>query len=247
MKVIVHGVTGKMGQVVANLTKNGYAGSEYVAGISPDVVTEMPGLYKTPEKCTEQADVLIDFSFHGATKALLDYCVSRNLAAVIATTGHTEEEEAYIKKASEKIAVFHSANMSVGVAVTADLVKRATKAFPGANIEIIETHHNQKLDAPSGTALIMANAVQEVRPECTINSGRTGHGKRTENEIGIHSLRIGNVVGLHEILISTGNETITIKHQANSRDLFGEGAVRAAQFICNKKPGLYNMTDLVGE
>lgn len=246
MKVIVHGVTGKMGQVVTDLAKKGFSGAEYAAGVSPDVVVEQPGLYKTLDKCTEQADVVVDFSFHTATKDLLDYCIRRNLAVVIATTAHTEEEKLYIQKASEKIPVFYSANMSLGVAVLADLAKRAAAAFPNANIEIVETHHNQKLDVPSGTALMLANSIKEARPQSVYNVGRHENGKRTDEEIGIHSLRLGNVVGIHEILISTGNETITLKHEASSRALFGEGAMRAAQFICGKAPGLYKMSDIIG-
>lgn len=246
MKVIVHGVTGRMGQVVTDLAKKGFAGAEYVAGVSPDVVVEGPGLYKTLDKCNEEADVVVDFSFHGATKDLLDFCIRRKLAVVVATTAHTPEEKQMIVEASKQIPVFFSANMSLGVAVLADLAKRAAAAFPDANIEIVETHHNQKLDVPSGTALMLANSIKQARTDCTFNVGRHENGKRTDQEVGIHSVRLGNVVGIHEILISTGNETITLKHEASSRALFGEGAMRAAQFLCTKGPGLYQMSDIVG-
>jgi 4-hydroxy-tetrahydrodipicolinate reductase len=189
---------------------------------------------------------VVDFSFHGAVKGLLDYCVEHKLPVVVATTGHTEEEKALIAQASKSIPVFFSANMSVGIAVTADLARKAAAAFPDADIEIVETHHNRKVDVPSGTALLLADSIRQARPQSVYNIGRPENGKRTKEEIGIHSLRIGNVVGIHEILISTGNETITIKHECHSRDLFAEGALRAAAFICGKGPGLYNMKDMIG-
>ncbi|MBR6348444.1 MAG: 4-hydroxy-tetrahydrodipicolinate reductase [Spirochaetales bacterium] len=245
MRVIIHGITGKMGQMIKSLADAGFAGSEFAAGVSPDVTVEGNGLYKSFDKCTEEADVVVDFSFHTAVKGLLDFCVSRKLPVVIGTTAHTPEEKELIKEASKKIPVFATGNMSVGVAVLADLAKKTAAAFPGADIEIVETHHNQKVDVPSGTALMLANSIKEVRPEAVYNIGRHENGRRKPEEIDIHSLRIGNVVGIHEILVSTGNETITLKHEAHSRALFGEGALRAAAFICTKGPGLYDMKDMV--
>ena len=245
MRVIIHGITGKMGQMIKSLADANFAGSEFAAGVSPDVTVEGNGLYKSFDKCTEEADVVVDFSFHTAVKGLLDFCVSRKLPVVIGTTAHTPEEKELIKEASKKIPVFATGNMSVGVAVLADLAKKTAAAFPGADIEIVETHHNQKVDVPSGTALMLANSIKEVRPEAVFNIGRHENGRRKPEEIDIHSLRIGNVVGIHEILVSTGNETITLKHEAHSRALFGEGALRAAAFICTKGPGLYDMKDMV--
>ncbi len=245
MRVLVHGVTGRMGQIITDLANKGFAGAQFAAGVSPDVQVEGNSLYKSFAGVTEQCDVVVDFSFHTGTKSLLDYCVSKGLPVVVATTGHTEEEKAFIEEAAKHIAVFHSANMSVGVAVLADLARKAASAFPDANIEIVETHHNQKVDVPSGTALMLANAIHEARPESVNNVGRHQNGKRTAEEVGIHSLRIGNVVGIHEILISTGNETITLKHEAHSRALFGEGALRAAAFLIGKPAGLYNMKDML--
>lgn len=245
MKVIVHGVTGRMGQVVADLAHKGFAGAEYAAGVSPDVEVESPGYYKSLDSCTEEADVVVDFSFHGAVRSLLDYCIRRSLPVVIATTAHTPEEKALIEEASKKIPVFYSFNMSLGIAVLADLAKRTAAAFPEADIEIVETHHNQKLDVPSGTAIMIADSIHEARPQAVDNIGRHENGKRAVEEIGIHSIRLGNVVGIHEVLVSTGNETITLKHEASSRALFGEGAMKAAAFLCTKKPGLYDMRDMV--
>ena len=245
MRVIVNGITGRMGTIIRDLSEKGFADAVFAAGVSPDVVKEEGNLHQSFESCTEDADVVVDFSFHGAVGSLLDFCVRRNLPVVIATTGHTPEEKALIEKASKSIAIFRSANMSIGVAVTADLAKKAASAFPDSNIEIVETHHNQKLDVPGGTALLLADSIRSARPDCVYNIGRHENGKRSSSEIGIHSLRIGNVVGIHEILISTGNETITIKHEAHSRALFGEGALRAASFLIGKKPGIYNMEDML--
>ena len=245
MRVLVHGITGHMGQIIASLAKEGFADSTLAGGVSPDVETEGNGLFRSFDSCDVQADVVVDFSFHTATKALLDYCISRNLPVVVATTGHTAEEKVAIVSASERIPVFYSANMSVGVAVLADLAKRTAASFPNADIEIVETHHNRKVDVPSGTALMLADSIKEARPEAVFNIGRHENGRRKPEEIDILSLRIGNVVGIHEILVSTGNETITLKHEAHSRALFGEGALRAASFICGKAPGLYNMKDMI--
>ena len=175
----------------------------------------------------------------------MDYCVTRTLPVVVATTGHTAEEKEKIAAAAKRVPVFCSANMSMGVAVLADLARRAAAAFPEADIEIVETHHNQKLDVPSGTALLLADAVREAREDAVLLVGRHENGKRAAREIGIHSVRLGGEVGTHEILISTGSETITLKHQAHSRALFAEGALRAAAFLIGKPAGLYSMKDII--
>ena len=166
---------------------------------------------------------------------------------MIATTGHTEEEKELIRRASSTIPVFYSANMSVGVAVICRLAKQAAAAFPEADVEIVETHHHRKMDAPSGTALMLAEGIREVRPDSVITTGRSGQGKREANEIGIQSVRLGNVVGIHEIMISTGNETITIKHEASDRALFADGAAVAAEYLICKSAGLYNMNDYMNQ
>lgn len=245
MRVIVNGITGKMGHIIRDLTLQGLCDSKFVCGVSPDVEVDQKTLHKSFATCNEEADVVIDFSFHEGVKDLLDFCVAKSLPVVIGTTGHTLEEKTLIANAAESIPVFYSANMSMGVAVTAELARKAAAAFPDADIEIIETHHNKKIDVPSGTALMLGNAIKEVRPQSVFNVGRPENGERTKDEIGIHSLRIGNVVGIHEVVISTGNETLTIKHEAHSRALFGEGAIRAAALLIGKEPGLYTMKDLI--
>ena len=153
---------------------------------------------------------------------------------------------AAIRAAAEHIPVFFSANMSLGVAVLADLVRRAAALFPDADIEIVEIHHNRKVDVPSGTALMLGRAVQDARPEAKLLVGRHENGKRTREEVGIHSLRLGSEVGTHEVLISTDTETISLKHQAHDRALFADGALAAAAFLRGKAPGLYTMRDLIG-
>ena len=150
-----------------------------------------------------------------------------------------------IAAAAEKIPLFFSANMSLGVALLVELAKQAAAAFPEAEIEIIEKHHDRKVDAPSGTALMLADALCEVRPEATVNCGRSGQGKRTQGEIGIHAVRMGNIVGEHEVMIGTPNQTITLKHEAHSRALFAEGALAAAAFLIGKEVGIYDMKSLV--
>lgn len=142
--------------------------------------------------------------------------------------------------------MFFSANMSIGVAVLADLARRAAAALPDADIEIVEIHHNQKLDVPSGTALMLAKRIQSARPDSTLLIGRSENGRRTAQEIGIHSIRLGNEVGTHEILISTGNEVLTLKHEAKNRTLFADGALAAAAWLIGKPAGLYSMQDIMG-
>ena len=164
---------------------------------------------------------------------------------MIATTGQTEEEFAVIDECAKSIPVFLSANMSIGIAVLTSLAKQAAAAFPEADIEIVELHHNRKLDAPSGTAVMLANAIKEVRPDSNIVEGRSGHCKRDPKDIGISAVRLGNEVGTHEVYIATQTQRIKLEHVAQSRSLFAEGAVRAAEFLIEKGPGLYGMKDLV--
>lgn len=240
MRMIVNGAGGRMGQKVLELMeKNGIE----LAGA---VDRHGGGNYTSLAECTGPADVVIDFSSHEATLELMDYCVARNLPVVVATTGHTLEELSAIDMAAEHIPVFRSANMSVGVALLARLVKQAAAIFAGCDVEIVEAHHNRKADAPSGTALLLADAVKSQRPEAKYVCGRSGMGKREPEEIGIHALRMGNVVGQHQVMFATDTQTITLKHEAHDRALFAEGALTAAGFLVNQAPGLYQMEDLLG-
>lgn len=243
LKVVINGIDGAMGTILARCIAAA-DDMEVVAGITP---TGAGGAYTSLDQFTGEADVLIDFTHHSCTNALMDYCVGRGLPAVVCTTGQTEEEMEYIRKASETIPVFKSANMSVGVALTAKVVKEIAAKFGGCEIEIIETHHNRKADAPSGTAFMLADAVLEARPELHVNCGRSGMAKRMPDEIGISAIRIGNVVGKHEVMFGTANQTITITHEAHDRALFADGAVEAARFLAGKPAGFYDMDDLLAD
>ena len=240
MNILLNGISGFMGREVVKLCDEGYRGASLLYGVDPRGGV---GIYTSFEQLpsTDEIDCIIDFSHHSATAELLDFATYANLPLVLCTTGHTEDEIAMIQATAKRIPLFYSGNMSVGIALLIELAKTTAMALPEAEIEIIERHHDRKLDAPSGTALMLANAVCEVRPEAYPNCGRSGHGKRTPEEIGIHSIRMGNIVGEHEVIIGTQSQTITLKHEAHNRALFAEGAIAAADFIVGRTPGLYDM------
>ncbi|MEG1683691.1 MAG: 4-hydroxy-tetrahydrodipicolinate reductase, partial [Oscillospiraceae bacterium] len=234
MNIIVNGAAGRMGRVVCGLIESG----RHKVAARVDASCTETGYFPTLEATSAlAADCIVDFSHHSATGTLLAYAIARHLPLVIATTGQTEEEHAQIVAAATEIPIFQSANMSVGIALLLQLSKLAAKVFPDADIEIVERHHNQKLDVPSGTALLLANGIRQVRQDATYNIGRHENGKRTPQEIGIHSLRMGNVVGDHEVSFTTGAQSITLTHSAQDRSLFGEGALAAAAFLQGRQPG----------
>ena len=241
MKVIVNGALGRMGQQVRRLLEED--GIPLAAAVDP---AGGEGICAALADYSGPADVVIDFSNHATAPALLAYCTARKLPLVAATTGYTPEEFALLEEASKTIPIFQSYNMSLGVALLARLVGQAAAIFGGCDVEIIEAHHNRKADAPSGTALLLADAVKAKRPEAEYVFGRSGQHKRGPNEIGIHALRMGNVVGEHEVIFATDNQSISLKHQAHDRALFAEGALTAANFIVRQGPGLYHMDDLLG-
>ncbi len=240
IKVILNGACGRMGKEVEALiaSTDDMELCARVDKFGTDCLTSL-------SEYTGEADVIIDFSHHSAVTELLEYAVQRKIPVIVATTGHTVDEKELILKAAESTAVFHSANMSLGVALLAELAKKAALAMPDADIEIVETHHNRKLDAPSGTALMLADELKETRENAGLAIGRSGQCKRQKNEIGIQSVRRGNIPGIHEVLISTDSQTITLKHEAHSRALFAEGAISAARFTAGKEPGLYNMKSMI--
>lgn len=246
MKVLICGVGGRMGREVAKLALEGMRGAVPVAGfdILPVDTREFP-TYTEWDAVEEDADCIIDFSHHTATDALLHFAVARRIPVVIATTGHTEAELHEIEQAAREIPVFHSANMSLGIALLVELAKLTAKTFPDADIEIIETHHNRKVDAPSGTALLLAKAIREIRRQAKFVFGRNGQAKREPEEIGIHAVRMGNVIGKHEVIVGTDTQTITLKHEAHSRALFAEGALAAAEFLMAQPAGLYDMKSMI--
>ena len=244
IKVLINAACGRMGKEVEKIVE---ASETMTVAAKVDKMAAESGCYTDINDFSGEADIIIDFSNHLGTKDLLDYAVKNNIPTVVATTGHTPEELALIEEAGRKIAVFHSANMSLGVALLCELAVKAAATMPDADIEIVETHHNRKLDAPSGTALMIANAIKSVREKAQFVFGREGMAKREKNEIGVHAVRRGNIVGIHEVLVSTDSQTITLKHEAHSRALFAEGAVSAAEFILGKPAGLYNMNSIVTE
>ena len=238
MRAIVCGANGAMGKLVQKSL-----GEEAIGLVSLDGENGVP---KTFEELGDvQADVIIDFSHHCAAPAAVRYAKDHNCALVVGTTGHTQEEKDCIHAAAETIPVFYSGNMSLGIAVLCRLAKQAAQMFPEADVEIVEVHHTRKVDAPSGTAHMLFNAIREVRPEATAHCGRAGEGKRTKEEIGISSLRMGNVVGVHEVHICTPTQSLTLRHDAITRGMLADGAVDAARFMEGKPVGFYNMESIL--
>ena len=246
MKILLSGLNGHMGAELVKLAAAGVRGAEVVAGVDPFGYEDsaIPCAPDFDSACAD-ADCVVDFSHHSSTAALTAFAVKNRLPLIIATTGQTEEERQMIDDAAKEIPVFFAANFSMGVALLIELAKKAAAAMPEAEIEIVETHHNRKVDAPSGTAIAIAEAVKTVRPGANIVCGRSGFGKREPDDIGISSIRMGNVVGIHEVIVGTQNQTITLKHEAHSRALFAEGALAAADFLIGKPAGMYDMTSIL--
>lgn len=247
----MHGCNGRMGQVISEIV-NGEDNCTIVAGIDPYVSKSNPyPVFSKIEDCDIKGDVIIDFSTASAVKPLLEYSIRMQLPVVICTTGLSEDDIELLKKSSEKIPVFFSANMSLGVNLLINLIKRATEVLSDANfdIEIIEKHHNQKIDAPSGTALALADAINETLDnsyEYKYDRHKERK-KRNKKEIGIHAVRGGTIVGEHSVLFAGRDEIIELKHTCMSREVFAAGALKAAKFLVGKNPGLFNMENLINE
>lgn len=226
-------------------------GCRILAGIDVNADSVAPAckfpVYQTINDLPDSADVIVDFSHHTALPTLVAYAERTGTPLVVATTGHTDEEKALMMAASEKVAVFFSGNMSIGINLLIELCKNAAATLGDSfDVEIIEKHHNQKLDAPSGTAIMIADAIKEERAETEYVYDRHSVRKARESkEIGIHSIRGGTIVGEHEVIFAGTNEVISITHQAASREIFANGALRAAKYLANKSAGLYNMSDLI--
>jgi 4-hydroxy-tetrahydrodipicolinate reductase len=247
LNILLCGCGGRMGAAVAAAAAA--AGDRIVAGVDvcPTAATTYP-VFTSLEEFTGHADVMIDFSHHSALAGLLAYATRTGTPLVVCTTGHTEEEMEMMKKASEKVAVFFSRNMSLGINLLISLCRRAAATL-GADfdIEIIEKHHNQKLDAPSGTALMIADALCENEEHPYVYDRHAVRKKRERGEIGLHAVRGGNIVGEHEVMFCGQNEIVTLSHSAASREVFASGALRAARFMQGKGPGFYNMDDVIGD
>ena len=247
IKVIINGINGKMGKVLSNAVIN-TENMELAAGfdIYDDGKNECT-VYKKPTDFKGEADVIIDFSHPALLKDLLSYATETKTAVVVATTGLSEDEKNLMAEASKKIAVFHSANMSLGVNLLIDLVKQAANVlYENYDIEIIEKHHNQKIDAPSGTALMIADEISAVLDNGMnyIYDRHSVRKKREKKEIGMHAVRGGTIVGEHEVIFAGKDEIISLNHLAMSKEIFATGSLRAAKFIADKEVGMYSMKDI---
>lgn len=249
VRLIMHGCNGKMGQVITKIVKED-KNAEIVAGVDKyqGISNEYP-VFDCIDNCDVQADVVIDFSNAAAVDGLLDYCVGKAIPVVLCTTGLSEEQLEKVKTASEKVAVLKSANMSLGINMLLKLLQDATKVLApaGYDIEIVEKHHNQKVDAPSGTALALADSINEAMDnEYDYKYDRSQERKkRDKKEIGISAVRGGTIVGEHEVIYAGEDEVIEFKHTAYSKAVFAKGAVEAAKFLKGKGPGMYGMQDVI--
>ena len=249
INVVVSGCNGAMGRVLTKAIEE-MEDITIVAGIDKNINSYKNAypVYESPLSVKEECDVIIDFSKPSNLNGLLEYSVNNNIALVIATTGFSEEEEHKIKEVSKFTRIFKSSNMSVGVNVLINLSKQATNTLGNiTDIEIIEKHHNKKVDAPSGTAKMIANAInKELDDSMEFNYGRSGNdAKRKEKEIGIHAIRGGTIPGEHTVIFAGLDEIVEIKHTALSKKVFAQGAIKAAQYILNKENGLYDMNNLI--
>lgn len=249
-KVIMHGCNGKMGQMITKIIESD-PDIEIVAGIdASDHIKNTYPVFKSIAECGVLADVVIDFCVAQAVDGLLDYCVERQIPCVLCTTGLSEAQLAHVEEASKKVAVLKSANMSLGVNMLFKILKEAAGILvpAGFDIEIVEKHHNQKVDAPSGTALALADSInEEFDNEYEYVYDRSQiRAKRTDKEIGISAVRGGTIVGDHDVIFAGEDEVITFSHRAYSKALFGKGAVQAAKFLKGKPAGRYDMKEVVG-
>lgn len=248
LKLLLSGACGKMGRVITDKVNEGNDGLKIICGV--DIAADvMPyPVYSSFDSVAERPDVIIDFSSVNALDGVLKYALSEHIPVVLATTGYTQEQHRQIMKAAEVIPVFYTANMSLGVNLLSALSKKAAEVLGNDfDVEIIEKHHNQKLDAPSGTALMLAQAVNSAADdryyyEYDRHSKRQ---KRNKNEIGIHSVRGGTIVGEHSVIFAGNDEIVTLTHTATSKTIFAVGALRAAKFIFEKPAGIYDMGSIL--
>ena len=246
IRMLLNGCNGKMGKVISEMAKASKTIS-IVSGVDRNSSNIDYPCYNSIDECKEEIDVILDFSRPDALNSLCKYAKEKNIPIVFCTTGYSPEQLGEIHSLSHEIAVFHSANMSIGINIINNMLKSISNMlYKDFDIEIIEKHHNQKVDAPSGTALLLANTIKDsIKEETTFVKGRDGISKRQPNEIGIHAIRGGNIVGDHEIIFAGKGECIEIKHTAISREVFAIGALKACEYIYKKESGLYSMDDVV--
>ena len=247
-KILLVGINGKMGQVICKMAEEN---ESVVIACGVDINTKENNnvpVYDSLSKVKEEIDVIIDFSHPSSLLGTLNYAKENGKPVVVATTGLDGEQVALLKETSKSVPVFFSANMSLGINLLIQLAKKAAALlYQNFDIEIIEKHHNQKIDAPSGTALAIADAINESLPlhNDYVYDRHSSRKKRSKNEIGLHAVRGGTIVGEHEVIFAGNDEIIEIKHTAMSKEIFAVGAIRAAQFICGKDAGMYDMNSLI--
>ncbi len=250
IKAIMHGCNGRMGHVIVDLAAADND-IEIVAGVDAfgENTYSFP-VFKSIDECDVEADVLIDFSNAKAVDGLLEVCAKKNLPVVLCTTGLSDEQLENVHEVSKKVAILKSANMSVGINMLMKVLGEISPALfdAGFEIDIVEKHHNQKLDAPSGTALALADSVNEsLSDKCEYVYDRSGRReKRPKKEIGISAVRGGTIVGDHDVIFAGTDEVITLSHRAYSRAVFGKGAIEAAKFLAGKSAGMYDMSNVIG-
>lgn len=248
-KIILSGCFGHMGKVITDCVSK-RADCEIVAGVDIGSGTAVYPVFKSFSDVNVDADVIVDFSHPSVLNGLLEFAVAKKMPAVIATTGLSDEQVAKIHETAKEVPLFFSANMSIGISLISELAVKAARVLEGSfDIEIVEAHHNQKIDAPSGTALMLANSISDAlteKPHYEFDR-HSKRQKRDKNEIGIHAIRGGTIVGEHEIIFAGLDEIIKISHSARSRELFAVGAVNAALYLKGKEPGFYSMKQLIDE
>ena len=248
-KMIMHGCNGRMGHVIVDLVKEDDA-IEVVAGVDAfgESSYDFP-VFKSLSECNVEADVVVDFSNASAVPGLLEFCTLRNIPVVLCSTGLSQDQLDMVKEASAKVAVLKSANMSVGINALMKVLKEVSPLFAAAgfDIEIVEKHHNQKLDAPSGTAIALADSINESLENSYeyVYDRSARREKRPVKEIGISAVRGGTIVGDHDVIFAGHDEVVTVSHRAYSRAIFGKGAIEAAKFLAGKGPGMYDMSDVL--
>ncbi len=248
-RVILSGCLGKMGRTISESVLN-FPNLEIVAGV--DVNTDNSAgypIFSNISDCHIEADVVLDFSRPASLDSLINYCADKKLPLILCATGYSDEELYKIKETSKIIPIFKSANMSIGVNLINNILKDiSAMLYKNYDIEIIEKHHNQKVDSPSGTALLLANTIKDSIPEETIFvNGRDGISKRAKNEIGIHAIRGGSIVGDHDVLFAGAGEIIQLSHTALSREVFATGALKACEYMDGKPNGIYSMEDVISK
>ncbi len=250
INVMLSGCNGKMGRVLSSLLANDEEAC-VVCGFDINTASDQGyPVYDSLDNVKEKVDVVIDFSHPNSLSSIIAYCQKNTVPVVVATTGLSDEQKEGVEELSKKVPVFFTFNMSLGINLLVNLVKKATSILEdNFDIEIVEKHHNQKIDAPSGTAIMIADAIRDTmkdKPELVYDRHSVRE-KRKKNEIGMHSIRGGTIVGEHSVIFAGKDEVLELKHEAHSKEVFAVGAIKAAKFLIGKNAGMYDMANLIEE